>query len=155
MSETVFNRINHLHYCPLLQKGISHLDTVEVCSGAITIRLNFAAAVQYSASALAKRAIRRDAHPGEIVTLYGPGFGLTSPPLPSDPLVTAAAPLAAVVTFRIGGTVAPVTWAGMIASGLYQFNVQVPDVAAADRVIVTEIAGFRSQGDSVISVDQP
>ena len=97
----------------------------------------------------------RQAHPGEVVTLYGTGFGPTSPALPSDILVGAAAPLAAAVTFRIGGTVAPVQWAGMIASGLYQFNVQVPDVAAADRVIVTEIAGFRSQGDSVISVDQP
>ena len=58
-------------------------------------------------------------------TLYGTGFGPTSPALPSDTLVGAAAPLAAAVTFRIGGTVATVKWAGMIASGLYQFNVQV------------------------------
>jgi len=49
--------------------------------------------------------------------------------------------------------VAPVKWAGMIGSGLYQFNVQVPAVAAGgDLVIVAEIAGYRSQGDSVISV---
>ena len=96
----------------------------------------------------------RDAHPGEIVTLYGTGFGPTSPALPSDTLVGAAAPLAAAVTFRIGGTVAPVKWAGMIASGLYQFNIQVPTVADGDMVIVAEIAGFRSQGDSVISIGQ-
>jgi uncharacterized protein (TIGR03437 family) len=42
----------------------------------------------------------------------------------------------------------------MIASGLYQFNVQVPTVAGGDMVIVAEIAGFRSQGDSVISITQ-
>jgi uncharacterized protein (TIGR03437 family) len=58
------------------------------------------------------------------------------------------------VTFRIGGTVALVKWAGMIASGLYQFNVQVPNVAGGDSVIVAEIAGFPSQGDSVISITQ-
>jgi len=95
----------------------------------------------------------REAKPGEMVTLYGTGFGPTSPALPSDTLVAAYAQLASAVTFRIGGVVAPVKWAGMIGSGLYQFNVQVPAVAAGgDLVIVAEIAGYRSQGDSVISV---
>jgi uncharacterized protein (TIGR03437 family) len=97
----------------------------------------------------------RPANAGEIVTLYGTGFGPTSPALPSDTLVGAAAPLATAVTFRIGGTVATVKWAGLIASGLYQFNVQVPNVAGGDMVIVAEIAGLRSQGDSVISVNLP
>ena len=59
------------------------------------------------------------------------------------------------MTFRIGGVVAPVQWAGMIGSGLYQFNVQVPKVPGGDMVIVAEIGGYRSQGDSVISVSLP
>ncbi len=94
----------------------------------------------------------RDAEPGEIVTLYGTGFGPTNPPLPSDTLVGAYAQLASAVTFRIGGAVAQVKWAGMIGSGLYQFNVQIPNVAGGDMTIVAEIAGYRTQGDSVISV---
>jgi len=97
----------------------------------------------------------REAKPGEIVTLYGTGFGPTSPALPSDTLVAAYAQLASAVTFRIGGVVAPVQWAGMIGSGLYQFNVQVPKVPGGDMVIVAEIGGYRSQGDSVISVSLP
>jgi uncharacterized protein (TIGR03437 family) len=41
----------------------------------------------------------------------------------------------------------------MIGSGLYQFNVQVPALAlAGDLVIVAQIAGYRTQGDSVITV---
>src|ERR1035441_6211104 len=35
LSETVFNKINHLHYRLLVQKGISYLDTVEVCSSSL------------------------------------------------------------------------------------------------------------------------
>jgi uncharacterized protein (TIGR03437 family) len=95
----------------------------------------------------------RNARPGEIVTLYGTGFGPTSPALPSDTLVAVAAQLASPVAFTIGGAVAQVQWAGMIESGVYQFNVQVPPGApTGDLVIVAEIAGYRSQGDSVISV---
>jgi uncharacterized protein (TIGR03437 family) len=94
----------------------------------------------------------REARPGEIVTLYGTGFGPTNPPLASDTLVGAYAQLASPVTFRIGGAVAQVEWAGMIGSGLYQFNVQIPAVAGGDMTIVAEIAGYRTQGDSVISV---
>jgi uncharacterized protein (TIGR03437 family) len=95
----------------------------------------------------------RQANPGDVLTLYGTGFGPTSPALPSDTLVGAPAPLASPVTFSIGGMNAPVQWAGMIGSGLYQFNVQVPALAlAGDLVIVAQIAGYRTQGDSVITV---
>lgn len=97
----------------------------------------------------------REAHPGDILTLYGTGFGPTSPALPSDTLVGTPALLASPVTFRIAGTVAEVQWAGMIESGLYQFNIKVPNVAGGDLVIVAEIAGYRSQGDCVLSVSQP
>ncbi len=96
----------------------------------------------------------RDAMPGEIVTLYGTGFGPTNPALPSDTLVSVPAPLAAPVTFRVGEAVAEVKWAGMIGPGLYQFNIQVPAVTGGDLVIVAEIAGHRSQSDSVLSVSK-
>jgi uncharacterized protein (TIGR03437 family) len=97
----------------------------------------------------------RTANPGEIVTLYGTGFGPTSPETPSDTLVGVPAKLAAAVTFTIGGSPAVVEWAGIIGSGLYQFNIQIPPSApSGDLVIAAEIGGYRSQGDSVISVGQ-
>jgi uncharacterized protein (TIGR03437 family) len=92
----------------------------------------------------------RPARPGEVITLYGTGFGPTTPALPSGTLVASPAPLASTVTFRIGGAPAVVRWAGLIAPGLYQFNVQVPTIAAGDVVIVAEIGGYRTQADSAI-----
>ncbi len=106
------------------------------------------------ASALGTHTNVREARPGEIVTLYGTGFGSTDPPLPTGSLVNTPAALAAPVTFRFGRTVAPVVWSGLIAPGLYQFNIRIPDVHTGNHVIVAEIAGYYSQGDSVISVRQ-
>lgn len=96
----------------------------------------------------------RDAHPGDIVTLYGTGFGPTSPALPTDTLVSQPTVLAAPVTFLFGRTVADVVWSGLTGSGLYQFNIRIPNVPSGDQVIVAEINGYRSQSDSVISVLQ-
>jgi uncharacterized protein (TIGR03437 family) len=95
----------------------------------------------------------RNAIPGEIVTLYGTGFGPTNPALPSDAAVTGSAQTASPVTFTVGGIAAVVQWAGMIGPGLYQFNIYIPPNApTGDLVIVSEVAGYFSQGDSVISV---
>jgi uncharacterized protein (TIGR03437 family) len=96
----------------------------------------------------------RPAQPGEIVTLYGTGFGPTSPALPTDSLVSQPAVLATPVTFLFGRTLADVVWSGLTASGLYQFNIRIPNVPSGDQVIVAEINGYRSQSDSVVSVQQ-
>jgi uncharacterized protein (TIGR03437 family) len=50
----------------------------------------------------------RDAKPGEIITLYGTGFGETVPAMPADSIVGQPAALAAPVTFRFGRTTAEV-----------------------------------------------
>ena len=94
----------------------------------------------------------REAKPGEVLTLYGTGFGPTDPISPTDSVVTSPAPLAASVTFHFGRTTSDVTWAGLIGPGLYQFNIKVPDVPDGANVIVAEIGGYRSQSNSVISV---
>jgi uncharacterized protein (TIGR03437 family) len=95
----------------------------------------------------------RTANPGEIVTLYGTGFGPTNPALPSDAAVTGIAQTASPVTFTVGGIAAVVQWAGMRGPGLYQFNIYIPPNApSGDLVIVAEVGGYFSQGDSVISV---
>ena len=94
----------------------------------------------------------RDAKPGEIITVYGTGFAATTPPLPPDSIITQPAQLAATVTFRFGRTVADVVWAGQIGSGVYQFNIKVPDVPSGDHIVIAEIGGHRSQGNAVISV---
>jgi uncharacterized protein (TIGR03437 family) len=98
----------------------------------------------------------REAKPGEIVTLYGTGFGLTDPPAATGEVVTQPVKLAAPVTFYFGRTAADVVWAGLIGPGLYQFNIKIPAVAGGngDHVLVAEIGGYRSQADSLITVQQ-
>jgi len=57
------------------------------------------------------------ARPGEVILLYGTGFGSTNPPLPSAQLVTMPAVLANSVQVTIGGLPAHVAYAGLVEAG--------------------------------------
>ena len=79
---------------------------------------------------------RRPAKPGDVILLFGTGFGATTPPTPSGLLVPQPSPLAVPAVVRIGGLDAEVLFAGISASGLYQFNVVVPEgLAAGDQAV--------------------
>jgi len=88
------------------------------------------------------------AQPGETILLYGVGFGPANPPQPSGQLVTAANPLANGVQVTIGGQTAFVAFAGLTGSGLYQFNVTVPNLANGDAAVVASIGGVVTQTES-------
>ena len=73
------------------------------------------------------------AAPGEIVTLYGTGFGATDPPLATGQIPGGAAELTNEVSFTFGGIAVPswdVLYAGAApcCAGLYQFTVRLPTV---------------------------
>ena len=86
----------------------------------------------------------RPAAPGEVIEVYGTGFGATTPATPTAQLVAQSAPLALPVTMSIGGVAADVQWAGLVLAGLYQFNVKIPNVAAGDQQVQTAVGGFQS-----------
>lgn len=93
------------------------------------------------------------AKPGEIISLWGTGFGLTNPWLPAAKLVTHAATLANSVTILIGGQQAQVSFAGRSASGLDQFNVTVPaTLADGDHTVLARIGGVQTQGGVFVTV---
>jgi len=95
------------------------------------------------------------AKPGEIVILYGTGFGPTNPPLPTGRVITEPARLANPVQVSIGGLQAEVLWAGLSAAGLYQFNVKVPDALSdGDAAVVVEVAGLPAQGNVFLTVQR-
>jgi uncharacterized protein (TIGR03437 family) len=94
------------------------------------------------------------AQPGEIVLLYGVGFGPANPPQPSGQLVTTAAPLANDVQVTIGGQTASVAFAGLTGSGLYQFNVTVPNLPNGDAAVVASIGGVSTQTGVALTVQQ-
>jgi uncharacterized protein (TIGR03437 family) len=91
---------------------------------------------------------------GEVIELYGTGFGPTSPPIPMSQAAFAPAILAAPVSAAIGGVAAQVQWAGLIGPGLYQVNVQVPKVAAGDQPVTVSISGFQSTAGVYVPVAQ-
>lgn len=100
-------------------------------------------------------ATTRGARPGEVILLYGTGFGPTQPAVPAGQVVSTAAPLANTVTVRIGGTVAEVSFAGLTGAGLYQLNVKVPDTLAdGDAAVVAEAGGVRTPDGVFITVQR-
>jgi uncharacterized protein (TIGR03437 family) len=60
----------------------------------------------------------RPASPGEVISLFGTGFGTTDPTSPSAELVSQPAVLNAPAAIRVGGAVAETSFAGLVSSGL-------------------------------------
>ena len=93
----------------------------------------------------------RPAQPGETVLLYGTGFGRCEPHQPAGHLVTPS-PLASPFLVRIGGQTATASFGGIVAPGLYQFNVVIPPLPAGDHAVEIEIAGLKTQEKTVMTV---
>jgi len=101
----------------------------------------------------------RPARPGEIVSLYGTGFGPTEPVFQAGEIPGRAAPLRDAFTVTIGGiTLArqDIQYAGVAPgsiSGLYQFDVRVPPVTPdGDVPVVIRIGGRETQKGATIPV---
>jgi len=81
--------------------------------------------------------VLRPAHPGETIILYALGCGPVAPPVPPGEIPTALSRIIAEFRFTFDG-VAAESADGFLAPGfvgLYQFNVQVPNVAPGDHRI--------------------
>jgi uncharacterized protein (TIGR03437 family) len=96
----------------------------------------------------------RPAMPGEILQVYGTGFGPTAPEVPAGQVVLSPAALSNPGALRVtvGGVEATVQYAGLVAPGLYQLNVVVPLVADGDQPVVASIGGASSLAALAIPV---
>jgi uncharacterized protein (TIGR03437 family) len=85
----------------------------------------------------------RPARPGEVITLYGIGFGSVSPAVTPGNIATELARVTNSVTVQFGSTPANIQYAGLAPGfvGLYQFNVEVPAVTAGDHALVVSVNG--------------
>jgi uncharacterized protein (TIGR03437 family) len=102
----------------------------------------------------AARAGFTPARPGETILLYGFGFGL-----PTTTLMNGSpgqfGSLASLPTIRIGGVAVTVEFAGVVAPGLYQFNVVVPSGAAnGPNVVTASYGGVTTPAGTVIEVQR-
>lgn len=90
---------------------------------------------------------------GDIVSLYGTGFGPTSSNLPDGTVFTGSFETSSPVTVTIGGVAATVQWAGLVGAGLYQINVAVPTALAdGDHSVVATVSGVASQAGALLKV---
>jgi uncharacterized protein (TIGR03437 family) len=95
------------------------------------------------------------AKPGEVIILYGTGFGPTSPATPSGEVVHTAFEIAdrAQLTVQIGGAGADVEFAGITLAGVWQINVKVPDsLPDGDAAVVAQLGATRSQDNVLVTI---
>jgi uncharacterized protein (TIGR03437 family) len=94
------------------------------------------------------------AKPGDIVLLFGTGFGPTTPAVVPGRVFSGAARLApeSNLQVRIGGTDVVPSFAGLSGSGLYQFNVTVPNLPDGNHRIEMLLNGQQIQSDVQLAV---
>jgi uncharacterized protein (TIGR03437 family) len=96
------------------------------------------------------------AKPGEVVILYGTGFGAAGPDDRSGEVVTTPRSLDPTqLTVLIGGVQAQVQFAGVTQAGVCQLNVKVPDgLPDGDATVVAQIGGQQTQDNAFIAVQR-
>ena len=85
------------------------------------------------------------ARSGETIVLYGSGFGATLGTLTEGASAQSGA-LPALPIINIGGRVASVTFAGVVAPGLYQVNMTVPALTSGEAALQIRIGTAISIG---------
>jgi uncharacterized protein (TIGR03437 family) len=90
--------------------------------------------------------------PGDVLELYGTGFGPTSPEVAPGTVFSGSAPAVNAVSVTIGSAPAVVSYAGMVGAGLYQINVTVPSLANGTYPVVAQVAGVATQAGVTLTV---
>jgi uncharacterized protein (TIGR03437 family) len=89
---------------------------------------------------------------GEIIELYGTGFGATNPAVAPGVVFNGSSATTNAVTVTIGGVPATVGYSGLVGAGLYQINVTVPPVAAGTYPVLASVDGATSQSNVMLKV---
>jgi uncharacterized protein (TIGR03437 family) len=95
----------------------------------------------------------RSARPGDVILLYGSGFGASNPAMPSNRLQPPA-PLQAAFGVTIGGVQATTRFGGIVGPGLVQFNVQIPELPDGDHAVVVAAVDTFTQSGVVVPVQR-
>jgi uncharacterized protein (TIGR03437 family) len=103
----------------------------------------------------------KPAKPGDLITLYGTGFGDTDPSVGPGQIDTGVARLKSPITVTIGGVTLATTdvlYAGLSPqsiSGLYQFNVRVPaSTPDGDIPVTIAIGSSQTQPGAFIPIQR-
>ncbi|HJZ98160.1 MAG TPA: hypothetical protein VKE70_16735 [Candidatus Solibacter sp.] len=89
---------------------------------------------------------------GDILSLFGTGFGPASGAPAVGAVFTGSYPANNPVTVSIGGAVTQVLWTGLVAPGLYQINIIVPNVGGGDQAVVASVMGASTQSGALLKI---
>jgi len=97
------------------------------------------------------------AKPGDVIILWGTGFGPTSPSAPAGVEVPSITTYntASPVTVTVGGLPATVYGAALAPgyAGLYQVAIQIPSsLASGDFPVIAKVSGSQSPSTTLITV---
>lgn len=98
------------------------------------------------------------AKPGDILILWGTGFGATIPPTSPGVVVSGAPQLATTPTVMVGGVQATVLGAGLTSGsvGVYQVNIQLPPTVPAGPVsLQASVNGQQTQAGALLFLAGP
>ena len=92
------------------------------------------------------------AKPGDLVVLWGAGFGTTSPAVAAGTTVSGAPVATTAPTITVGGAQAPVISTVLTtgSAGFYQVTIQIPDTAPAGVVVVHATVGGVTSTDGAL-----
>ena len=100
---------------------------------------NYAAAVLVNGVIVGTTSGTLPASSGSILSLFGTGFGPTNP---GEQMPKA---LATDVTVLVNGQPVKLLWAGMVGVGLYQINIQLPNLDPGDYAVSVQISGIETE----------
>jgi uncharacterized protein (TIGR03437 family) len=91
---------------------------------------------------------------GDVILLYGTGFGPTNPTTNFSQTFSGAPPTVNTVTATIGGVPAAVALGTgyLVYPGEYQFNITVPSGLTGDNLVVLKVNGLSTQANAYLTV---
>jgi uncharacterized protein (TIGR03437 family) len=140
----------------LIQSNIVQVQKIALSPGLFPFTAKYPAAVHLDGTycgpaGLLEGVLTTPAKSGEVIELYGTGFGASNPKIDFSKLFSTAAPVAQAVSATVGGATAKID-GFLVAPGVYQFNVTIPDLPAGDAAVVLSIAGLKTQAGLSVAI---
>jgi len=90
---------------------------------------------------------------GEVLMLYGVGFGSTNPVVLAGKVFSGAAATTGSMQLTIGGVPVTPTFSGLVAAGLYQINLVIPSgLKSGDQPVSVTIGGQQTPSGIYVAV---
>ncbi len=93
---------------------------------------------------------------GDLLEIFGVGFGPTTPAVPAGKVFSGAAPISSSLSLYLNNVRVEPTFVGLSSAGVYQINVVVPPgLGQGDISIQASIGGMLTQASAVFSLQGP